>query len=153
MGIGKSFGEAFAKGQIASGQPLPQKGKVFISVRDSDKKSVIEIAREFQKSQFTVFATRGTAKILQENGIACEIINKVSEGRPHIIDMIKNGEIDFIINTTAGRQAYADSYPIRSNAVAHKICYSTTIAGGLAAARALQTDALVNVVSLQDLFL
>jgi carbamoyl-phosphate synthase large subunit len=151
IGIGKTFAEAFAKGQLSSGKILPKTGRVFISVRDSDKKHVAKIARDFHKFGFEIVATRGTAKKLKRAGIPCQIINKVREGRPHIVDMIKNNEIDFIINTTEGKQAVSDSYSIRRNAVQHKICYNTTLAGGHASCLASQCDATAEVISLQEL--
>ncbi len=152
MGIGKTFGEAFAKGQLSRGQIMPKTGCVFISVRDSDKKYVAKIANSFHKFGFEIVATRGTAKKIRRAGIPCKTVNKVREGRPHIVDMIKNNEIDFIINTTEGKQAVSDSYSIRRNAIQHKISYSTTIAGGQAACLASQYDNTTRVISLQDLY-
>jgi carbamoyl-phosphate synthase large subunit len=152
MGIGKTFGEAFAKGQLSTGQIMPKTGRVFISVRDSDKKYVAKLASDFHKFGFEIVATRGTAKKIRHAGIPCKTVNKVREGRPHIVDMIKNNEIDFIINTTEGKQAVSDSYSIRRNAIQHKISYSTTIAGGQAACLASQYDNTTKVISLQDLY-
>lgn len=152
MGIGETFGEAFAKGQLSRGQIMPKTGRVFISVRDSDKKYVVKLASDFHKSGFEIVATRGTAKKIRRAGIPCKTVNKVREGRPHIVDMIKNNEIDFIINTTEGKQAVSDSYSIRRNAIQHKISYSTTIAGGQAACLASRYDNTTQVISLQDLY-
>jgi carbamoyl-phosphate synthase large subunit len=151
MGIGQSFGEAFAKGLLASGTILPEAGRAFISVRDPDKKSVAKLASELVKNDFTLVATAGTAKIIHEAGIACEHVNKVKEGRPHIVDMIKNDEIALIINTTEGRAAIADSYEIRREALMHGITYTTTLAGGLATCMAMAHRDIDQVYRLQSL--
>jgi len=152
MGIGETFGEAFAKGQLSTGKIMPKTGRVFISVRDSDKKYVTKLARDFHDQGFAIVATRGTAQVIQKAGIPCDIINKVREGRPHIVDMIKNNEIDFIINTTEGKQAVSDSYSIRLNAIHQKISYSTTIAGGQAACLAAKYETTTKAISLQELY-
>lgn len=152
MGVGETFGEAFAKATVGAGEVLPtRRGKVFISVRDQDKLGSIGIAQQLIDQGFSLVATRGTAKALQEAGIAVEIINKVNQGRPHIVDSIKNGEIDIIINTTEGRQAVADSSTIRRSALAKKICYTTTIAGGDALCKALAYGEEKHVRRLQDI--
>lgn len=152
MGVGETFGEAFAKATVGAGEVLPtRRGKVFISVRDQDKLGAISIAQQLIDQGFTLVATRGTAKTLQEASIAVEIINKVNEGRPHIVDSIKNGEIDIIINTTEGRQAVADSSTIRRSALAKKICYTTTLAGGDALCKALAYGEEKHVRRLQDI--
>ena len=152
MGLGKSFGEAFAKAQLANHEKLPRHGKVFISIRDSDKKHVVKIARCFHELGWKIIATKGTAKVILEAKIPCTIVNKVSEGRPNIVDKIKNDEINFIINTTAGRQAYKDSYPIRQSAVQHNVSYSTTLTGGIAVCESLSFDASNSVINLQELY-
>ncbi|WP_455380174.1 carbamoyl-phosphate synthase large subunit [Acidihalobacter prosperus] len=151
MGIGKSFGEAFAKSQLAAGVILPRGGRAFISVRDEDKVAAIGIARELIKRGFDLVATHGTAKALDQAGVPCGAVNKVMEGRPHVVDMIKNGEIDMIVNTTANKQAIADSFTIRREALQRKITYATTMAGALAMCLAM--DFLDNkaVYRLQDL--
>lgn len=151
MGIGNTFGEAFAKGQQSTGQTLPKGGKAFISVRDADKVRVVNVAKQLEKAGFTIVATRGTARCLIAHGVNCEIVNKVTEGRPHIVDMIKNQGIQFVINTSEGEQSIADSFAIRQSAVARKICYTTTLAGGEAACLALQHRYLGEVNSLQKL--
>src|SRR5574344_1911818 len=130
MGVGDSFAEAFAKAQAGAGEKLPQTGRAFISVREGDKGEVAQLARDLQALGFEIIATRGTAKIIEDAGVAVRRVNKVTEGRPHIVDMIKNQEISLIINTTEGRQSIADSFSIRRNALQHKICITTTIAGG-----------------------
>ncbi len=155
MGIGDSFGQAFSKSQLSSGQILPYEGRAFISVRDADKERAVKVAKQLITQGFSIVATRGTANTLMMEGVPCTIVNKVNEGRPHILDMIKNNEIQFIVNTTEGEQAIADSCTIRRSAVSRKICYTTTLAGGEAMCLALQhRDAVGDVIqvnSLQDL--
>ncbi len=151
MGIGRSFGEAFAKAQLGAGERLPRSGKVFISVRDADKEDAVQVASELSRLGFTVVATRGTAAAINAAGIPCEVVNKVTEGRPHIVDMIKNEQIDLIVNTTEGKQAIADSYTIRGAALQHKVPYSTTIAHAYATSLALTSIDVQSVESLQNL--
>ena len=151
MGVGRSFGEAFGKSQIAAGSALPQNGKAFLSVREADRPGIASIARGLIDAGFTIVATRGTAAILDKAGVPNEVVNKVTEGRPHIVDMIKNEEINLIVNTTEGRQAIADSYTIRRNALQHKVAYTTTLAGGEAICIALQEKDMREVNRLQDL--
>ncbi len=134
MGIGNTFAEAFVKSQLASDIRLPKSGKVFISVRESDKFHAIEIAHDLVKLGFTLYATRGTAATLAEAGLEVVAVNKVAEGRPHIVDMIKNGEISLIINTVKNkRSAIRDSYSIRHAALQGRVTYYTTLAGARAA--------------------
>ncbi|MFV1982114.1 MAG: carbamoyl-phosphate synthase large subunit [Thiohalomonadales bacterium] len=130
MGVGKTFGEAFAKALYAAGDRIPESGRVFLSVRDADKKGIVKIAKKLLSFNFNLVATKGTARLITEAGLECKTVNKVLEGRPHIVDMIKNKEINFIVNTTEGRQAIADSATIRSKALQHKVTYTTTLAGG-----------------------
>jgi len=137
MGVGLSFGAAVARAQQGVGIRAAASGTVFISVRDADKKRLVPVAQELSDRGFTLIATEGTWKHLVENGIECAYVNKVAQGRPHIVDLIKNDEIDYIINTTEGRQAISDSFSIRRQALQHKINYSTTIAGAKATLRAL----------------
>ncbi|MCW9023567.1 MAG: carbamoyl phosphate synthase large subunit, partial [Gammaproteobacteria bacterium] len=151
MGVGRTFGEAYAKSQLAASVTLPEKGNVFLSVRDTDKAGIVEVGRQLTEQGFELVATHGTAKILDAAGLIVKNVNKVQEGRPHIVDMIKNGEISLIINTTEGSQAIADSATIRSNALQHKVTYTTTLAGGLALCRALRQEDLTVVNRLQDL--
>jgi len=151
MGVGVNFGEAFTKGQLGAGERLPRTGKVFISVREADKSRVINVASELLDLGFSLVATRGTAEAIKQAGLACEMVYKVNEGRPDIVDMIKNDEIDLIINTTEGRQAIADSYTIRRSALQHKVPYTTTVAGGEAICIALQQKDNTTVKSLQEL--
>lgn len=134
MGMGATFAEAFIKSQLATDVRLPASGKIFISVRQSDKQHAVEIARSLAELGFTLYATRGTAAAITEAGINVIIINKVAEGRPHIVDMIKNGEISLIINTVKNkRSAIRDSYSIRHAALQAKVTYYTTLAGARAA--------------------
>ncbi len=151
MGIAKNFGLAFAKGQLGGGDAMPKSGRAFISVRDTDKKRVVSVAKSLVEHGFDIVATRGTAHALTDAGIPCRIVNKFTEARPHIVDMIKNDEISFIVNTTEGEQAIKDSYAIRRSAVSHKVCYTTTISGGEAACLALDADYSHEVARLQDL--
>ncbi len=151
MGIGKTFAEAFAKGLLASGTILPKGGKAFVSVRDPDKKLLLKLAEGLIKNNFTLVATAGTARILKQAGIECQHVNKVKEGRPHIVDMIKNEEISIIVNTTEGRSAIADSYAIRREALMHGVTYTTTMAGGLATCMAMEYQEIKDVYCLQSL--
>ncbi len=151
MGIGWSFGGARAKSMKAAGYGLPTIGKAFLSVRDADKLVLVPIARELIGRGYYLVATRGTAIFLRENAIECESVNKVMEGRPHIVDLIKNDEINFIVNTTEGAQAISDSFSIRREALQRKVSYTTTIAGGRATLRALDHENDYAVHSLQQL--
>ncbi|MDM8569057.1 carbamoyl phosphate synthase large subunit, partial [Thiotrichales bacterium HSG1] len=151
MGVGRSFGEAFAKSQLAVGSNLPTSGIAFLSVRDVDKQVTINIARELSLLGFELIATRGTAQALHQAGIDCTIVNKVTEGRPHIVDRIKNDEISFIVNTTEGKQTIADSFTIRRTALQHQVSYTTTIAGARATMLALKTLDTTEINRLQDL--
>ncbi|HKQ31058.1 MAG TPA: carbamoyl-phosphate synthase large subunit [Burkholderiales bacterium] len=151
MGVGRSFGEAFSKSQLAAGAAIPRKGRMFISVRDADQKRVIDIARYFAENGFELLATRGTAAAIDAAGVPVKPINKVSEGRPHVVDMLMNDEIDVIINTVSDKQSFADAYAIRREALQHKVTHYTTLAAARAAAEAhrMMADSIVN--RLQDL--
>lgn len=151
MGIGVSFAEAFAKAQLGADKSIPKQGTAFLSVRDVDKPRVIELAKSLVEAGFKIVATKGTAKALQNSNVPCEQVYKVHEGRPHIVDMLKNDQIDFIVNTTEGEQAITDSFAIRRNAIQHKVCYYTTLAGGKAACASLRYNPLDNIIRLQDL--
>ena len=152
MGLDSTYGIAFAKAQLAAGQKLPQKGKVFISVKNRDKRSIIFIAKKLWELGFRIVATRGTAKALMQNGIPVDLIFKVLEGRPNVVDLIKNREIALIINTPSGRKPKQDQISIRSEAVAHNIPVITTISGAAASVNGI--DALMKeelqVQSLQE---
>ena len=151
MGIGRSFGEAFAKSQIAAGAAIPRGGRLFISVRDRDRPAAIPIARYFAEHGFELLATRGTALALEAAGLDVRRVNKVSEGRPHVVDMIKNDEIDIIVNTIADKQSIADSYQIRREALQHKVTNYTTLAAARAACEAHGNVQEFEVRCLQDL--
>ena len=151
MGVGATFAEAFLKAQVAAGEELPRGGVAFLSVREVDKPGAVGVARDLVSMGFSLVATRGTAALIQAAGIPVEIVNKVREGRPHIVDMIKNDRIQLIINTTEGRQAIADSSTIRSSAQAHNVYYTTTLAGGEAVCMALRHGPDVSVRCLQEI--
>ncbi|WP_312243577.1 carbamoyl-phosphate synthase large subunit [Stutzerimonas nitrititolerans] len=151
MGVGDSFAEAFAKAQLGASEILPNSGCAFISVREDDKPYVEQVARDLVDLGFEVVATAGTARIIEAAGLPVRQVNKVTEGRPHVVDMIKNDEVTLIINTTEGRQSIADSYSIRRNALQHKICITTTIAGGQAICEALKFGPEKTVRRLQEL--
>ena len=152
MGTGRTFGEAYAKAQTASGVVLPRKGVCFISVRDRDKPPAVELARKLIERGFEVRGDRGHgARARRRPGVACRRVNKVREGRPHIVDMIKNDEIDLIVNTTEGKQAIRESNSIRREAVHRRVTYYTTLAAGLATCEALDHLDEVEVNRLQDL--
>jgi carbamoyl-phosphate synthase large subunit len=152
MGVGETFGEAFVKSQIAAGVKLPKGGRAFISVRDGDKVAAVHIARDLVELGFTLVATRGTAGVLKSHGIAVTPVNKVAEGRPHIVDMIKNGDISFIVNTVeATRTAVTDSRAIRITALARRVTYYTTVAGAKAACAGMKHLEALEPYRLQDL--
>jgi carbamoyl-phosphate synthase large subunit len=138
MGLDVDFEAAYAKSQIAAGSILPTEGKVFISVKNSDKEIMIEVARDLIEQGFSIVATGGTADIFAAQGLAVERVNKVAEGRPHIVDQMKNGEIRLVFNTTEGAQSYRDSFSIRSTAIAQNIPYYTTVSGARAAIQAIR---------------
>ena len=152
MGVGYSFGEAFVKSQLGAGITLPRGGRAFVSVRDSDKLAAVEVARELVELGFSLLATRGTAAVLAAHGVTVTAVNKVAEGRPHIVDMIKNAEVSLIINTVEDkRNAVSDSRSIRTNALAQRITYYTTIAGARAACAAIRRMADLVSYDLQRL--
>ena len=152
MGMGRTFAEAFVKSQLAAGVKLPATGKVFISVRQSDKARVVEIARDLADLGFALYATRGTAAVLAAAGLAVTPVNKVTEGRPHIVDMIKNGEMSLIINTVEDkRSAIQDSYSIRNAVLQARVTYYTTLAGARAACIGMANMKELQAYSLQSL--
>ncbi len=152
MGVGETFAEAFVKSQLGSGERLPKSGKVFISLRDADKERVLDIARVLTGMGFTLVATHGTAKALEAAGLAVTRVNKVAEGRPHIVDMVKNGEIVFIINTVEEkRSAIRDSYSIRRAALQQRVTLYTTLAGARAAANGMAQAGELQVYAVQNL--
>ncbi len=151
MGVGDTFAEAFAKAQLGAGDKIPTSGTAFISVRDFDKSGVVAVGKDLAELGFKLVATRGTGKMLQEAGLEVAIVNKVAEGRPHIVDMMKNGEIDLVINTTEGKQATKDSASIRRSAENTSIYYTTTLAGARAVCMAARFGEQHEVRRLQDL--
>ncbi len=151
MGVGNTFAEAFVKSQLGASAKLPKGGKAFISVRNEDHQKVVDIAKDLANLGFTLVATKGTARALSEHGLAVVPVNKVAEGRPHIVDMIKNNEINFIVNVTEDKKAVADSYEIRRSALQNKVTYYTTLAGAKAACIGMTHMQELNVESIQDL--
>ena len=151
MGVGRSFGEAFARAHEAASIAPPATGKAFLSVRGSDKARLVAVAEDLLRRGFSLVATSGTCAYLREHDIECERINKVIEGRPHIVDLIKNREIVFIVNTTEGKQAIADSFSIRREALQQRVTYSTTISGARALLHSLEFRESESVNSLQEL--
>ncbi|MHB1619427.1 MAG: carbamoyl-phosphate synthase large subunit [Sulfuricella sp.] len=151
MGVGATFAEAFVKSQLATGEKLPSSGRAFISVRGSDKEKVMDIARILAEQGFSLVATRGTAAALSAAGLAVTPVNKVHEGRPHIVDMIKNGDINLIVNTVEDKRGVHDSYAMRNAALQNKITYYTTLAGARAACAGIQHMQELQVYDLQGL--
>ena len=152
MGTGKTFEEAFAKSQISTSIEIPSSGNAFISVKNEDKKNINVIAKKLIQLGFNLVATDGTQLYLNKNKIKCQRVNKVREGRTHIVDMIKNKEIDLIINTTQNKQAIKDSYLIRREALQQKVYYTTTIAGANALVGAIAHSKNLKVYKLQNIF-
>jgi carbamoyl-phosphate synthase large subunit len=152
MGVGKTFGEAFVKSQMGAGTKLPTSGKVFISVKNNDKPRAIEVARALAVMGFTVSATKGTAAAMNAAGVVCAVVNKVTEGRPHVVDMIKNNEIVLVINTVEERRnAIADSRLIRTSALLARVTTFTTIAGAEAAVQGMPHMDNLDVISVQEM--
>src|SRR3990172_3749079 len=152
MGIDEDFGRAFGKSQISCGNKIPLSGKIFISLKDKNKPASVSIVKKLLELGLSVIATRGTAQYLKEHGIDVEVINKVAEGRPHIVDLIKNKEIHFVINTVSGTQAQKDSFSIRQSALQYKVPFTTTISGASAAVEAIEIlkKKKVNIKSIQE---
>ena len=152
MGVGDNFGEAFVKSQLASSSELPKPGgRAFVSVRSGDRDAIVELAQALRDLGFSLVATRGTAQAIESAGIPVAIVNKVKEGRPHIVDMIKNGDIDFIVNVVEDKKAVKDSYAIRAEALARRVVYFTTLAGAHAACMGMRHGDGLEVYSLQAL--
>ncbi|CAM9978541.1 unnamed protein product [Discosporangium mesarthrocarpum] len=154
MGLDHDFGMAFAKSQLAGGTAVPSDGKVFVSVRDRDKPAILDAARKLVTLGFSIVATSGTARYLEEQGLTVEVVNKVLEGRPHIVDAMQNGDIHLVLNTTEGAQAISDSYTLRRTALTQKIPYYTTVAGARAAVAAIEAmqRGTLEVAPLQSYF-
>jgi len=154
MGIDLTFGAAFCKSQLGAGQDLPSEGNVFVSVKNKDKRNIVFIAKKLSDLGFKICATKGTGKVLVNNGMEVRFINKVSEGRPHIVDMIKNGEIRFVINTPSGRNPKMDEVLIRASAVQYRIPYTTTLSGAQAVVNAIESmkKGTITIKALQDYY-
>jgi carbamoyl-phosphate synthase large subunit len=153
MGVAETFGEAFAKAQIAAGQMLPMQGTVFLSVNDHDKEGLVELAKQFQEMGFHLVATHGTAAVLEEAGLQPERVYKVKEGRPNVVDLIKGDRIHLIINTPRGQDTFFDEKAIRRAAVLARIPTITTLAAARAAAGGIEAlqEGTLSVVALQTL--
>ena len=151
MGVGVTFAEAYAKAQMGAGDVIETEGKAFISVRDRDKPYVIQVAKKLDALGYSLVATHGTAKVIEEAGFKVTSVNKVLQGRPHIVDMLKNDEIQVVFNTTEGTQAIADSSIIRRTALRHKVYCTTTIAGALAVCEAVEFGKNFSVYTIQQL--
>jgi len=155
MGIAEDFGLAYYKAQLAAGSRLPLKGRVFISVADRDKPKIVDLVKGFLELGFEVYATSGTYRFLKESSLDVKHVLKVSEGRPNVVDMIKNQEIDLIINTPTGRKERGDAYHIRRSAVQYRVPYTTTVRGGYAMLLAIRSylnnGGRLKVYALQDL--
>ncbi len=151
MGVGQNFSEAYAKAQLSAGERIPVEGSVFLSVRDSDRNVVGQLAKEFHDLGFKLIATKGTARVIKEKNIPVDIVKKVAEGRPHIVDLMKNKEVNLIVNTTEGRQSILDSASIRRTALEEKIYCTTTIEGGRAVCSVIRNKDSWGVERLQDL--
>ena len=154
LGLGPDFAIAFAKSQLGGGTAVPDGGTAFVSVRDRDKEGIIEPVRRLVDQGFSIIATGGTQRFLVEQGINCAKVNKVLEGRPHIVDKMTNGEVQLVFNTTEGAKALSDSLSLRRAALMHKIPYYTTLAGAIAAAQGIEArrKGSLEVRSLQDYF-
>jgi carbamoyl-phosphate synthase large subunit len=152
MGVGKTFGEAFVKSQLGAGAKLPRGGKAFISVKQSDKTRAVQVARGLTAMGFEVVATKGTAATINAAGVLCGVVNKVTEGRPHIVDMLKNNEITMVVNTVEERRnAIADSRLIRTSALLARVTTYTTIAGAEAAVEGMKYIDHLDVISVQEM--
>jgi len=151
MGVGKTFAEAYAKAQMGAGEFFEKKGNAFLSVRDADKPNIAEVAKKLLELGYSIVATHGTAAVIEEAGLEVVGVNKVAEGRPHIVDMLKNDEIQLIVNTTEGKQAISDSSIIRRTALRHGVFCTTTVAGALAVCEALSFSGNMSVYTIQDL--
>jgi carbamoyl-phosphate synthase large subunit len=152
MGVGKTFGEAFVKSQLGAGTKLPQSGRVFLTVKNNDKPRAVAVARALVAMGFDIVATKGTAAAIIAAGVACAVVNKVTEGRPHVVDMIKNDEIAMVINTVEERRnAIADSRQIRISALAARVTTFTTIAGAEAAVEGMKHLDNLGVFSVQEM--
>jgi carbamoyl-phosphate synthase large subunit len=154
IGFDKNLGSAYAKAESGAGNSLPEQGTIFISVNNLDKVKAIPLARDFQELGFDIMATSGTASLLTENGVTARPIFKVGEGRPNVVDAIKNGEVQLVVNTPMGAQAREDEYEIGRSAIRYKVPAITTISGAQAAVRGIRNKMAkqINYQSLQEVF-
>ena len=154
IGLDTNLGSAYAKAELGAGNSVPLQGSIFISVNDIDKMKVIPIARDFDELGFKIIATAGTQNLLNQNGISCDVISKVGEGRPNIVDYIKNGDVQFIVNTPLGQKSRYDEYEIGKSSIRYNVPATTTIAGAQAALRAIRRikNNKMKYRSLQDIF-
>ena len=152
MGIDRDFGRAFGKSQMSAGNKIPLSGKIFISLKDKDKPASVPIVKKLLELGISVIATRGTARYLKDHGLDVEVVNKVIEGRPHIVDLIKNEEINFVINTVSGTLAQKDSFSIRQSALQYRVPFTTTLTGAVAVVNAIESlkKKQVNIKSIQE---
>ena len=152
MGIDMDFGHAFGKSQISCGNRIPLSGKIFISLKDKDKPLSVLLVKNLLKLGLSVIATRGTAMYLKDHGLDVDVVNKVAEGRPHIVDLIKNKEINFVVNTVSGTRAQKDSFSIRQSALQYRVPFTTTMSGAIAAVNAIEmlNEKRVNIKSIQE---
>jgi len=152
IGLDADFDAAFAKSQLGAGSKVPRSGTVFVSVRDADKPRIVQTMRLLHDLGFKILATGGTQRFLENEGIPAQRVNKVLEGRPHVVDAIKNGDVHLVFNTTEGAQALGDSRSLRRAALLHKVPYYTTLAGAVAAARGVRSfiSGDLGVRALQD---
>jgi len=139
MGIDKNFGQAYIKSQLAAGQKLPRKGNVFISVRDRDKRQVIFVAKKLEDLGFNIYATSGTAQVLEKNNIKVRVLPRIAEGRPNVLALMKDGKIQLVINTPSGRIPHQDEVKIRSHVIMYNIPYTTSISAACATVNGLET--------------
>jgi carbamoyl-phosphate synthase large subunit len=152
MGVGRTFGEAFVKSQLGAGTKLPRSGKVFLTVKNGDKPRAVAVARQLVALGFELLATRGTAAAIADAGVPVQQVNKVTEGRPHIVDMLKNNEVVMVINTVEERRnAIADSRAIRTSALLARVTTFTTIAGAEAAVEGMKSMDNLDVISVQEM--
>jgi carbamoyl-phosphate synthase large subunit len=152
MGVGKTFGEAFIKSQLGAGVRLPKSGKVFISVKNNDKPRMVEVAKGLVALGFELIATKGTAQVIQAAGLVCATVNKVAEGRPNVVDLIKSNEIVLVINTVEERRnAIVDSRYIRTSALLARVSTVTTISGAEATLAGMQVANQLDVISVQEM--
>ena len=151
MGVGLTFGEAFDKSQKAAGYEINKQGSLFVSLKTEDQSQGVELAKYFHENGYKIYATEGTGRTIRDAGMPVTQVNKVKEGRPHVVDMIKNGEFDLIFNTTAGKQSLKDSYTIRREALMHKVTYFTTLAAAKATVAAHESSSDISINKLQAL--